>query len=120
MINRLLLFLIGCIGTRVLFVIYAKNHPEHNQIMGALALIPAIGFMYIYMNGLRKTGAEVFGDKIWWDDLRTVHALLYGLFAISAFNNSSYAWIFLLIDVIIGFSSWATYHYTHNTFSNLY
>ena len=28
---------------------------------------------------LRKTGLEVFGDKIWWNNLRPIHGILYGL-----------------------------------------
>ena len=118
--KRFLLFLIGCIGVRVLFVIYARNNPDYLPIMGLLALIPALGFMYIYMNDLRKTGTEVFGDKIWWNNLRPVHGLLYGLFAITALNNQSYAWIFLLIDVLIGLSSWLYHHYSHGNFYKLF
>ncbi len=118
--KRFLLFLIGCIGVRVLFVISARNNPDYLPIMGLLALIPALGFMYIYMNDLRKTGTEVFGDEIWWNNLRPVHGLLYGLFAITALNKQSYAWIFLLIDVLIGLSSWLYYHYLHGNFYKLF
>ena len=81
--------------------------------------MPAIGFMYIYLTDSRKSGAEVFGDKIWWNDLRPVHAILYTMFALSAINGIKQSWIFLLIDVIIGLIAFLTYHYFAGDFSKL-
>ncbi len=81
--KRFLLFLIGCIGTRSLFVIIAKMISlNYLPYLGYLALIPAIGFIYIYLTGSRNTGAEVFGDKIWWNNLRPIHSILYFIFFI--------------------------------------
>lgn len=111
--KRMFLFLIGCIGTRSLLVYLAKTlSPLYLQIMGALALIPAIGMLYIYMFGLRKTGPEVFGEQIWWNDLRPVHGLLYLCFGITALLKYKNAWIFLLADVIIGLTAFLLHHYT--------
>jgi hypothetical protein len=110
--KRILLFLIGCIGTRILFVYLAKNASKQNlRYMGYLALLPAIGFFYIYLTGSRKTGAEVFGDKIWWNNLRPIHGLLYFLFAFSAINGNPKSWIFLLIDVTFGLLSFLNHHF---------
>jgi len=113
--KRFLLFLIGCIGSRSLLVLIAKYIPiEYLPIMGYIALVPTIGFIYIYLTGSRKTGGEVFGDKIWWNDLRPIHSVLYGLFAYSAINKNKYSWIFLLIDVIFGLISFLIHHYYEN------
>ena len=110
--KRILLFLIGCIGTRTLFVYVAKNASKQNlKYLGYLALLPAIGFLYIYLTGSRKTGAEVFGDKIWWNNLRPIHSLLYFLFAYNAINGYPMAWVFLLIDVILGLISFLNHHF---------
>ncbi len=80
--KRFLLFLIGCIGTRSLFVIIAKQiNINYLSYLGYLSLIPAFGFIYIYLTGSRNTGGEVFGDKIWWNNLRPIHSLIYFLFA---------------------------------------
>ena len=80
--TRIVLFLIGCIGIRSILVYIAKNiNINYLPIMGYLALLPAIGFLYIFMNNLRKTGLEVFGDKIWWNLLRPIHGILYLFFA---------------------------------------
>lgn len=118
--KRFLLFLIGCIGTRSLLVYVAKTIPIHYlPFLGYLALIPAIGFTYIFLTGTRQTGAEVFGDKIWWNNLRPLHALLYGLFAYNAILKHRFAWKFLFIDVAIGLVGFLTYHFIHGDFSKI-
>jgi len=119
--KRFLLFLIGCIGTRTLFVYLAKNaNKTYLQYMGYLSLLPAIGFFYIFLTGSRKTGQEVFGDKIWWNNLRPLHGLLYLLFAYNAIIGSNSAWIYLLVDVIIGLISFLSFHYYKNDFKYLH
>lgn len=119
--KRFLLFLIGCIGSRSFLVYLAKNLPEKIvQIMGFIALIPACGFTYIYLTGTRSTGAEVFGDKIWWNDLRPIHAILYFLFAYMAINMHRMAWVVLLIDVFIGLGAFLTYHYLEGDMNKLF
>ena len=80
----------------------------------------AAGFIYIFLTGSRKTGMETFGDKIWWNDLRPVHALMYGLFAYNAINKNPNAWIFLLIDVIIGLFSFLIFHYKNGDFHKVF
>jgi hypothetical protein len=118
--KRFLLFLIGCIGMRSLFVIVAKKIDiKFLPYLGYLALLPAVGFIYIYVTGSRKTGAEVFGEKIWWNNLRPLHALLYGLFAYNAINKNQDAWIYLLVDVIIGLFSFLSFHFSNGDFSKL-
>ena len=119
--KRFLLFIFGCIGMRTLFFIIAKNIDiKFLPYLGYIALLTAAGFIYIFVTGSRKTGVEVFGDKIWWNDLRPVHALMYSLFAYNAINKNQNAWIFLLIDVIIGLISFLTFHYKNGDFSKLW
>ena len=109
--QRFLMFLIGCIGIRSLFVIIAKYiNTKYLKYLGYLALLPAIGFIYIYLTGSRKTGAEVFGEKIWWNNLRPVHSILYFLFAYNAIIGNKQSWIYLLIDVLIGLISFLIHH----------
>lgn len=118
--KRFLLFLIGCIGTRTLFVYLAYiASATYLKYMGYLALLPAIGFFYLFLSGSRKTGGEVFGDKIWWDDLRPVHGTMYLLFAYNAINGNDFAWMYLLADVIIGLVSFLIFHYQNNSFKDL-
>jgi hypothetical protein len=118
--KRFLLFICGCILTRSLFVLIAKNYIEYLPIMGSLAVLPAIGFFYIYFTNSRQTGNEVFGDKIWWNSLRPIHGSLYAVFAYMALQKNPNAWIILLLDVIIGLSSFLYFHYSEGDFSKLF
>ena len=118
--QRILMFLIGCIGVRSLFVIIAKYiNTNYLKYLGYLALLPAIGFMYIFLTGSRKTGAETFGEKIWWNNLRPIHSILYFLFAYNAIMGNKQSWIYLLVDVLIGLTSFLIYHYVNGDFFTL-
>lgn len=111
--KRITLFLFGCIGIRTLITYIAKTIPsQYLPYMGYLALIPAVGFMYFYLSGTRTTGPEVFGDRIWWNPIRPLHAMLYGLFAYSAILASPEAWKFLFADTVFGLVSFLVYHTT--------
>lgn len=112
--QRMLMFLIGCIGTRSLFVIIAKYiNIKYLKYLGYLALLPAVGFMFIYLTGTRKTGAETFGEKIWWNNLRPIHSILYFLFAYNAIIGNKYSWIYLLVDVLFGLTSFLIHHFVN-------
>ena len=119
--KRFLMFLIGCIGVRSLFVIIAKYvNTQYLKYLGYLALLPAIGFIYIYLTGSRKTGPETFGEKIWWNNLRPIHSMLYFLFAYNAINGNKQAWIYLLVDVLFGLISFLIHHYVNGDFFKLF
>lgn len=118
--KRFLLFIFGCIGTRLFFVYLAKTiNIKYLPLLGYLALLPASGFLYFYFTNTRKTGVEVFGDKIWWNNLRPIHAMFYLLFAYNAINKSEYAWRYLLADVVLGLTSFTVNHYLAGTFKKL-
>ena len=118
--KRFLTFLIGCIGVRVALVIIAYYlSSKYLRIMGLIALIPAIGFLYIYLTGSRETGHEVGGGKIWWNCLRPVHSLLYFLFAYNAILQNPMSWKFLALDVTIGFIAFIGHHYTEGNFQKI-
>jgi hypothetical protein len=119
--KRFLLFLIGCIGTRTLFVIVSKNiYVKYLPYLGYLAIIQSISFFYLFFTGSRKTGPEVFGGKIWWNNLRPIHATIYALFAYNAINKNPNSWIYLLIDVILGFVSFLSFHYINSDLKQLF
>ena len=110
--RRLLLFLIGCIGTRAaLTYTAAVAGPMLLTYMAVGAAAIAVGFMAIYLFGLRPTGPEVFGERIWWNDMRPVHAALYALFAYTAYTGSRAAWQFLAVDTVIGLAVFLHHHF---------
>jgi hypothetical protein len=109
--ERFFLFLVICIGSRLLLVYIAKNiSNELLEYMGYLLLLPAISFIYIYLSGTRNTGTGAFGQEIWWNNLRPIHGLLYLLFSYNAIIGNKDAWIYLFIDALFGLTSFLIYH----------
>jgi hypothetical protein len=118
--KRFLLFLFGCIPTRLALVYLAKNISiNYLPILGYITLIIGISFAYLFLSGTRQTGVEVFGDKIWWNNLRPIHATFYLIFSYYAINKMREGWIYLLVDVIFGLFSFLIFHYINNDFKNL-
>lgn len=108
-----------CIVIRFILVIIAKIiNKIYLPYLGYLALLPALGFMTVYLTGSRKVGIETLGEKIWWNDLRPLHAILYAVFALMAINKCKNAYIILLIDVVIGLIAFINYHYNQGVFNN--
>ena len=112
--NRFLLFFIFCMGVRFSIALVAKNiNIKLLKYMGYIFFIVAIRFAYIYVNDTFydiKT-YQPFSDKIWWNDLRPIHSFFYLLFSYNAISGNKYAWIYLLIDVLLGLISFLTYYF---------
>lgn len=106
--KRSLLFFVGCIGSRVALTNIARTTPSALSYLAMFATAIATGFSIIYIFQLRQTGVEVFGNRIWWNNLRPVHAILWGLFAYFASQQSQNAWKLLGIDTMIGIISFFT------------
>jgi hypothetical protein len=70
-------------------------------------LVMGIGFWTIYMMDWRKTGVEVGGGEIWWNSLRPVHGTIYLLFTLLSVMGYKEAWIFLLLDVVVGLAAYS-------------
>lgn len=119
--RRFLLFLGGCIPTRLVFVLLAKyGNVTVKKLLGVMAFIIASGFLTIFFGNLRETGLETGGAKIWWNHLRPIHALLYYYFFYNIFfADALNAWKILLVDVIIGLLSFLQFHFSNNSFSKL-
>lgn len=106
------LFIWGCIPTRVFltYLAYIVSKPTL-KYMGYVALLPAIGFMYFYLSGTRKTGVETGGAPIWWNHLRPIHAALYATFAYFAIMGDRRAWMALAADALLGLTAFIIKHY---------
>ena len=119
--KRFIMFIFGCVVVRLLLVVLAKNISHKNlQLLGYICLIPAVGFLTLYLGDFRKTGIEVMGSEIWWNELRPVHGIMYLLFAIYAIKKKDFAWVILLVDVCIGLSAFLVYHYQSDNFPKLH
>jgi hypothetical protein len=101
--KRILLFLFGCVPFRLWLVHLARSLSlERLRVMGILAMIPMVGFLYLYATHSRLQGAETFQQPIWWHPLRIVHFMLYLLFVVTVFTKPESAWLPLMTDVVIG------------------
>ena len=111
--KRYILFLFVCIGIRSLFVYLAKTVNLKNlKLLGFLYLLFGIGILSIYIFDLRKTGREVGGGKIWWNNMRHLFGLIWLLFAYLAIIGKKYiAWKVLLLDIIFGLGLFFNNHF---------
>lgn len=115
----MLAFLIGCIGAR-LALAYALSVAGKGALkwLSVVTGAMATGFLLIYVFGWRKTGLEASKDfsaqaPIWWDALRPLHALAYGLAAVFAWRGrGSLAARVVVLDALIGLSAFAL-HRSH-------
>ena len=116
--KRFFIFIFGCILLRLSLVGIAYNIDiNYLPYIGYITAIIGIMFLIIFFGGNRKTGPEVYGDVIWWNNLRPIHGILYLLFSYFAIQQNRNAYIFLLIDVIIGFISGMNFHCKHGYLS---
>lgn len=111
--KRILVFLLGCIGSRLLLTMFAFITLEYLPLLALITIPISVSFLYLYIFGNKTADIQLewLGDKkIWWDHLRPVHFILYMVFSIMAINKLSYSWIILLVDTIIGLVSWLIHH----------
>ena len=124
----LLLFLFGCIVTRVAVGLVAMKFgdvslrigkhtngqpPTLLQLLGGIYAVISVTMAVLYFTGWRTgAGPETFGGKIWWNDHRIVHATLYLLFAILALQRKKYAWTVLIVDAVYGLIVFLVHHYS--------
>lgn len=119
--KRFLLFLGACIPSRLFIVWLAKKTPlNYLPYLGYLALLPAIGFLYLFFTGKRTSGLETQGAPIWWSRFRIIHGLLYLLFAYYAINQNKNAYQILLADVCLGLFLFLGHHYSAGNFPKVF
>jgi hypothetical protein len=116
--KRLLFFLGGCIPARLLLSATAKYSPVYYlPYLGLVTLGIAIGFLYLYVTGKRRTGPETQGAPIWWMHFRLFHGLMYLLFSLLAFMRIQKAYLVLFVDTFVGLMLFLRHHYTAGDFS---
>jgi hypothetical protein len=115
--DRLLTFGFGCVLVRSL-IAFLANHlgSKHDkrllQFLGIGYVLFSIYFFFQYVSyDPQVTHVGVFWGPVWWNDLRLVHSMIYGVFAALAISKASYAWILLGMDVLLGVLS-VIYHYS--------
>jgi len=89
------LFFFACLPTRLLIAQNAKRIPR------PLLLVPAIGFGYRYVMGDRLGTRGMFGSKIWWQEMRLIHSMMWFM----AYDSPDDAKTILTLDVLIGLAA---------------
>ena len=110
-----------CMSVRLWIAYLAKvANLSWLRIMGYIAILPVVGFLYIFLTGSRMTGAEAAGGKIWWNRMRPIHAFMYSLFAYFAITGNRNAWVYLFADVILGLIAFVWFHSRNGDFSKAF
>ena len=112
--DRKTLFLIGCMPVRLSFVaiayyLFGKKYKYVQYFLGLIGLI--IGFSFI-LSFIKNKKVGFVGGKVWWHNLRLVHALNYiGFGTTTLLLKEQPAYMFLLFDAILGLVSFITNYY---------
>lgn len=111
MTKMLYKFIFGCFILRLTISILAKNVANiYLKYMGYIAIIPAIGFIILFITGLRTGGTGAFNNNIWWDYMRPIHAILFLSFSYLAIRGNKHAYLLLLLDSLLGLLSFLNNH----------
>ena len=101
---------VACLAARIGLVVAAKLVPRKwLPWMGAVALLPVLGFLALFA-GLWRCGNGAFGQRILWNGMRSVHATAFLVFAILAFVRSPWAYVPLAADVALGAVAFGVHH----------
>jgi hypothetical protein len=100
--QRILFFLLGCIGVRSILALAPLYIPERMlPILGITTLTIGTSFLFLYFTNGRMNAPEG-GGVTWWAKYRLIHGLLYLAASIYLFNRDRTAWIPLANDVFLG------------------
>jgi len=104
-------FILYCIPIRLiisLLPLYLSK--KYLFYYGAILLMIALSFLYLYFTNQRLNAPEAEGHT-WWAKFRLIHGLLYLCGAIYCIQGKNIAYIPLLADTLIGIKLYLSYHY---------
>ena len=93
-LHRKLLFIGVCIPVR-LTMIYAYINTKYKPLIKFIYLVLALLFIYRFVHFTTKERGG-FGNKVWWNNLRMVHSVMYVAFIVTDDIRV------LLLNVILG------------------
>lgn len=108
--QRIPLFLVGCLGLRLgIAEITRRSSLDKRKAISVFYILVGLGMLFFFASGTRPVGPETGGGPIWWNSIRPLHALLYGIFAAMAFSEHEKSWVVLYADVTLGLAAWSTH-----------
>jgi hypothetical protein len=111
--NSKLLFLLGCIPTRILLIYMTYisiKYPDYQKLLGLLLLTISFSFFYLFLYNKRLDAYEA-GGYTWWARLRPVHGIFYLVAGIMCLRNNSKAYLILICDLVFGLGAFINYRF---------
>lgn len=98
-----------CVLVRLSLAFFIKNlKGKWLRLSSLIGFFIGLGFLIMIIIN-RTDGA--FGQKVWWGNYRIIHAILYFMFGILAFNKHQLSYLPILIDTILGLIFYINKHY---------
>jgi phosphatidylglycerophosphate synthase len=109
--NSKLLFMVGCIPTRLLLALLTyKISEKYLPYLSILFFSIGISFIYLYLTNSRQKAPEA-GGKTWWNNIRPIHGMFYIIAGIYALKKSRLAALILVVDLIFGLAAFIQHRY---------
>ena len=101
--KRIMLFIFGCLFARSIPIIILKKIPKLSIIIVLFYLGIGLSFLKTFMFSKSKFG--FFGGKVWWNNLRLFHSLIYLLFVVLFITTKKLYINLLIFDLVISLLS---------------
>jgi len=101
--KRIILFLFGCLFARSIPIIILKKIPKLSIIIVLFYLGIGLSFLKTFM--FSKSNFGFFGGKVWWNNLRLFHSLIYLLFVVLFITTKKQYINLLIFDLVISLLS---------------
>ena len=104
---RACVFLFFCLGSRTLLAYIAYKYIKYTIIKYLLILFTVTAsIIWLYYYFIKDKTFSRLSGKVWWNNMRIIHSILYLTFAGLVITNKKWAWKLLALDVLIGFIGW--------------
>ena len=97
-----------CIAARFALVVlaYRLEKSAHREAAAAAAAAVGVGFLAVWGRRMSAFESTARGGRVWWNDLRPLHAALWLLYAALAARSVEHAWAVLALDLAVGVAAW--------------
>jgi hypothetical protein len=101
------LFWLVCIPSRLVFAVVVKFIPVRYLPLLTVVVVPvALTFFVKFMTFDPTVSLGAFGQVVWWNRMRLLHAIVWGTVGAMSLTLSTYTYSGLLFDVLIGIWGW--------------
>jgi len=101
LIKKISYYFAICIFTRLLltYSVYKNYNNKFRYFLILFYLIAGSGLLYQFIKNDRVIGA--FGEKVWWQNYRIVHTIIFFIVCYLLYIKNKNAWKLLLLDTLI-------------------